>query len=421
MMKSNRFMLVVGVLVLALMLATTAFAQDGDEVVVSPGDNVVLGFGAGLSGEGIAPLGIDIQRGVELALEDRPTVTVDGEEFTVFVDVQDSMCSAEGGQAVANRFVADASVVGVIGHMCSSACTAAAPIYDAAGYSTISPSCTGPLLSLSGFESFNRSVASDAFQGSISAEYIYNELGITRVATIHDGSPYGEGLASVLSERFIELGGEIVGADAVNVGDTDFRALLEDLGNDDPELIYFGGFPAEAARLIQQMADAGLDDVLFMGADGIKGTEVINLAGSAAEGTYASAPSPESSEALDAFLDRYLETYNETPPAPFHANGYDAYNIFLDAIEAVGELNADGELVISRAAISEYIRSVEGFEGLVGVLNADGSGEMVVVPVGFSIVQDGEYVEVFVVSPMSDMDMDMDEDMEEMDEEDEDE
>ncbi len=374
---------------------TTDVAADlANAVTIAPDGNVVIGVAVGLSGEGIAPLGIDIQRGVELALEDRPTVTVGGVEFAVSLDAQDDLCSAEGGQAVANRFTSDGNVIGVVGPMCSSACLAAAPIFDAAGYTTISPSCTGPVLTTSGFASFNRSVASDGFQGLVAASYIYNELGARTIATIHDGSAYGEGLVSVVAEAFVALGGEVVSADAVTVGDTDFRGLLEDVAQASPDLIYFVGFPAEAARLAEQRADVGLEDTPLMGADGIRGTEIVELAGSSAEGVYASAPISASSEALDAFLARYIETYGEEPPAPYHANGYDAANILLDGIEAVGSVDADGNLVVDRAALAEYVRGVAGVEGLTGVLSNDGTGELSAGSYGISVVTDGAFAQI---------------------------
>lgn len=395
----SRIVVLTLLLVAALMAVSITAAQD-DEVVVSAGDEVVIGFAAGLSGEGIAPLGTDIQRGVELALADRPAVVINGAEFPVVLDVQDSLCNAEGGQTVANRFVSNPSVVAVVGDMCSSSCFAGAPIYDSAGYTMVSPSCTNPSLTLRGFTSFNRAVASDGFQGAVAADFIFNNLGFTRVATIHDGSPYGEGLVSVLTSAFEALGGEVVAADAVTVGDTSFTSLLEEIARSDPEIIYFGGFPAEAARLIQQRADAGLEDVAFIGADGILGTEVVDLAGMAAEGTFASAPTPSTSDALEAFLERYIETFGETPPAPFHANGYDSFNIIMDAIEATATVNDAGELVISRSALSDFIRSIEGYEGLTGRLDADGQGELVSpdrAVVAISQVQGGEFVQVAVV------------------------
>lgn len=375
--------------------ATSVAGGLANAVTVSEGEQVIIGLAAGLSGEGIAPLGIDIQRGAEIAIARRGTVTVDGQEFPVRLDAQDDQCSAEGGQAVANRFVSNENVVAVVGPMCSSACRAAAPIFDSADFTTISPSCTAADLTTSGFSSFNRSVVSDAFQGRVTADFIYNVLGVRSIATIHDGSTYGEGLVTVLTNRFEELGGEVVAADAVNVGDTDFRGLLEDIAQDDPDLIYFGGFPAEAARLAIQRADAGLEDTLFMGADGINGTEFIELAGDAAEGAYASKAIPASSDELDAFLAEYEDTYGEQPPAPYHGTAYDAVNVLLDAVEAVGTVQ-DGELVIDRDALAEYVRSVEDFQGLTGVLNADGTGEMSFTDIGIDQVQNGAFVRMYV-------------------------
>ena len=384
-------------LIFSLVIALVAFgavvlAQD-DAVTVEPDGEVTVGFSAGLSGD-VAALGIDIQRGLELALEDRSTVTVDGTEFDVAFDAQDSQCNAEGGQAVANRFASDDSIIGVVGPMCSSACEAAAPIFDSAGFTTISPSCTSPTLTLRGYSSFNRAVPSDGFQGAVAAEFMAEELGVTRIATIHDGSPYGEGLVEIVGTTFEVMGGEVVAADAINVGDTDFRALLEEIAAAEPELIYFGGFPAEAALLIQQRVDAGLQDTIFMGADGIRGSEVVELSGPEAEGIYASAPIATDSDALESFLERYVDTYGEEPPAPFHANGYDAINIFLDAVEATGTVDDDGNLIVNREAVSEYVRSLEDSQGLVGNLNADGTGETFTVEqtlIGVSQVQDGEF------------------------------
>lgn len=374
----------------------TAAPMGDNLVVISAEEPVIIGLAAALSGEGVAPLGVDIQRGAQIAIARRGTVTVDGTTFDVALDSQDDLCSAEGGQAVANRFVSNPEVVAVVGAMCSSACRAAAPIFDAAGFTTISPSCTAADLTTSGSSSFNRVVVSDAFQGRIAADFIYTELGIERIATIHDGSPYGEGLVAVLTERFTELGGEVVASDAVNVGDTEFRGLLEDVAQRDPELIYFGGFPAEAARLIVQRADAGLDEAIFMGADGILGPEVVELSGADSEGVYASAAMPSVSEAFDDFLAEYVDTYGEEPPAPYHAHAFDGVNIILDAVEATAMVDDDGNLVIDREAIAEYVRSFQGYEGLSGSLGADGTGETSFTDIGISQVQDGAFVRLYV-------------------------
>jgi branched-chain amino acid transport system substrate-binding protein len=394
---------------LVLLLAVTArfvAAQDstgGLTVTVASNNEVVIGLAAALSGEGLAPFGEDIKRGAELALDARPTVKVGNAEFKLKLDVQDDQCSADGGQAIANRFASDGKVVAVVGPMCSSACRAAAPILDKAGYSSISPSCTAADLTTSNFTSFNRSVVSDAFQGKVAAEFIYNTLGLKTIATIHDGSPYGEGLVAVVTAHFEELGGKVVVADSVNVGDTDFRSLLEKIAAKKPELIYFGGFAAEGARLAQQRADTGLDKTVFMGADGIKGGEFPKLAGAAGEGVYASSSLSASTDALKKLLDDYKKKYSTDPTGPFQSNAYDAVNMILDGVEKVGKVDDKGNLTIDRKALSDYIRSIKDFKGLVGVLNCDGTGECAVSDV--EIVQydkDGNLTQVAVGKPTAD-------------------
>jgi branched-chain amino acid transport system substrate-binding protein len=395
-MLKNRVSLFLVLLLVAVVMTSSVMAQDGEDVIVESGDDVVIGLATILSGEGLVPLGDDITRGVELALEDRPVVTIEDEEFAITLDIQDDQCSAEGGQAVANRFVSEPSIVAVVGPTCSSACRAAGPIFDEAGYSMISSSCTAPDLTAedTGFASFNRTTPNDSLQGAAAAEFIYNELGYTSIATVHDGSPYGESLVNVLTEAFTELGGEVVFADSVTVGDTDFRSLLESVAAEEPELIYFGGFPAEAARLIEQRAEVGLEDVDFMGADGINTPELVNLAGDAAEGVYASSPVAPQSEAVEEFTQRYIDTYGLEPTAAFNTYSYDATNIILDAIEAVGTLDDDGNLVINRAELAEFIRSFgaeEPFEGLSGVLSCNGTGDCATGGIGFFQVTDGAY------------------------------
>lgn len=393
---------------LAVFAAPMAAQEEGDSITIAPGENVVLGLATILSGEGLVPLGADIQRGVELALAARPNVVIDGTEFPLTLDIQDDLCSAEGGQAVANYYVSQPNVVALVGPTCSSACRAAGPILDEAGFTLISSSCTAVDLTAedTGFTSFNRTTANDDAQGTQAANFIYNDLGITQIATIHDSSPYGEGLVENVAATFEELGGEVIYADAINVGDTDFRNLLDSVAGSGAGLIYFGGFPAEAARLAQQRADVGLGDTPMMGADGIFTPEFISLAGESAEGVYASTPAPTDSTAYDEFVTLYEETYGTAPTAAFHAYSYDAANILIEAIEMTGSLDDSGNLVVSRSAIAEYVRGFganEPFTGLSGTLSCVGTGECALGGIGFFQVESGAFVRLETSADTADM------------------
>ena len=88
-------------------------------------------------------LGEDTLGGVELALRDRDETLLNHDIELV---VEDSLCTAEGGQIAAQRLAADPTVVGAIGTNCSSAAQGAIPIISESGMVMIAPSNTSPSL-----------------------------------------------------------------------------------------------------------------------------------------------------------------------------------------------------------------------------------------------------------------------------------
>jgi branched-chain amino acid transport system substrate-binding protein len=368
--------------------ATPAVTDEWGVVTVKKGEQIKIGFGAALSGAGLDVLGIDEQRGAELALVDKGNVL----GFGVRLVAEDDLCSAEGGTTVANKFVADPSIAAIIGQMCSSGSLSAMDIYQQHHYTMVSPSSTGVVLTTRGNTSFNRVCWNDKIQGPAAATFLHDVLGVTKVATIHDGSPYGEGLVGAMADAFKALGGTVVAQEAVNVGDTDMRSLLERIKATGPEAIYFGGFVAEGAYLASQRVDVGMQDVYFMGADGILATDFVKAAGAAGEGVYASAANPaEAGEGMSAFLTAYQAKYGEEPPAPFHAQAYDAAMVIMTAIEQVGKVDAAGNLSIGRKALSDAIRGTTDYKGLTGTITCDANGDCGTGTVAVSQVVSGAY------------------------------
>ena len=152
---------------------------------MAPGDPIRIASALVIAGPN-ETLGVDSQRGVEIAIDDRGDVAGHAIELVA----EDGGCSAEGGQTAATKIASDESIVAVVGHNCSSSCTTAAPIYDDAGMTMISPSCTAPALTAAGTHvmSLLRTAHNDNIQGRVMAEFVYNDLGLRSAATIHDGS-----------------------------------------------------------------------------------------------------------------------------------------------------------------------------------------------------------------------------------------
>jgi branched-chain amino acid transport system substrate-binding protein len=99
------------------------------------GETVKIGMGAPMTG-GNASYGIDISQGATIAIQDAKDVL--GWKFELLAE--DDGGPAEGGAAVANKFVSDPTVVAVAGHIFSGATAAAMPIYEKAGVPMLSPS-----------------------------------------------------------------------------------------------------------------------------------------------------------------------------------------------------------------------------------------------------------------------------------------
>lgn len=211
----------------------------------APGDKIKLGYVGPMTGD-YAAFGEDISRGVELAVKYHGPV----QGFDVEVVIEDTQGTPEQGAAVANKFAADGKMAAVVGHTFSGSTEVAIPIYQNAGIVMMSPSATNPDLVAIGSDVFNRVAFTDAMQGSFAASYIYSSLGARKIAVMHDGGAYGQGLAKLTAEAFGGYGGEVVATEGITPGETDYSAPLAAIAAAGPELIYFGGYDADAAVMV---------------------------------------------------------------------------------------------------------------------------------------------------------------------------
>jgi branched-chain amino acid transport system substrate-binding protein len=283
--------------------------------------------------------------------------------------------------------------VAVDGHTFSGSTETAIPIYGEAGIVMMSPSATTPELTELGSRVFNRVAFHDRMQAEFAANYIYNEMGVRSLAYMHDGGAYGQNLAEMAAGFFEELGGTVVGTEAVTPGEADYSAPLTAIAALGPELIYYGGYDAEAGVIVPQMALAGLDGVKFFGCDGTYGMNYLDLAGDAAEGSFSTyVPIPESA-AFDKFRADYEANFGDAQGelSPFSPHGYDAMAILLAAIDKVAVEHGDS-LIIPRGALADEVRATSDFSGLTGNITCSDTGECAAASIQFMTVENGEWV-----------------------------
>ena len=348
-------------------------------VDIAPGESIKLGTLQALSGA-MASNGQGNLRTVELALDDR------GGELLghpLELQIEDSLCSKEGGATAASKILADPRTVGMLGPTCSGAAASAMKAVAEAGLVMISGSSTAPSLTSVGGgpgsdwqPGFFRTSQNDALSGRVAATFAFEQLGATRAATINDGDPYTQGLTDTFEQVFVELGGEVVLAAGVNKGDTNMEPVLTAVARSGAELLYFPIFRPEADYIVQQAGDVpGLEDITLMTAEGLYQEAFLEAAGVAGEGVHMVIPTTPDSPERDAFASRYEAKYGAVPSVVYYAHTSDAANLLLDTIEAVAVTEDDGTLHIGRQALRDALYATSGYRGLTGSLTCDEYGD----------------------------------------------
>ena len=354
-------------------------------VDIDPGDPVKLASLQARSGA-LVNLGTDQFRATQIALDD---VNNEFRGHPITVQDEDDLCSAEGGTTGSQAILADPQVIAVIGTSCSGAGVPASEAFSESGVLLISGSNTSPSRTAVGYFSeagpsaanafsagYFRTAHNDEFQGRAAARYALEEIGATRAATIHDGDPYTEGLATAFGESFAEFGGEWVLATAVNKEDTDMVPVLTSAAAADAEVIFYPIFEPAGNFITLQARDVeGLEDVILFGADGLLSATFFENVGDDGLGMYFSGPGQLLNARYEDLATKYEARFGESFVQAFHARAYDATNMVLEALEEVVVEDADGTLHVPRQGLIDAMYGTTGFDGLTGNLTCNRFGD----------------------------------------------
>jgi branched-chain amino acid transport system substrate-binding protein len=337
-----------------------------------------------------AGFGENVKAGVVMKLEEiNAAGGVDGKKIeAVYLDEQ---CEPREAATVATSIVNDADIVGIVGHLCSSAHLAALPTYVREGIAAITPTATNVTIGEknkdeSGKAWSFRNVYRDDFQGKFLADYASKVMGLKKVAVFYENNDYGIGLKDAFIKEAGTVGLTVVGQEAYKKGDQDFTPQLTKLKGAAPEAMFIAGYYPEGALIADQAKKIGLDIPKF-GADGFDNADYIKLGGAAADNTYLTAPFLAESAGADAkkFIEAFKAKYKREVDW-MSANAYDAAGILIQAIAKVGP---------DRAKIRDYLAGIDspdkGYKGVTGNNYFDASGDCQK-PAFVKMVKDGKFV-----------------------------
>ncbi|MYB93833.1 ABC transporter substrate-binding protein [Candidatus Poribacteria bacterium] len=207
------------------------------------------------------------------------------------------------------------------------------------------------------------------FQGKVMAGFAMNpnELGAKTAATIiEEGDNYTIDLVAAFEAAFQANGGEIVYSGAYSVGETNFTALLTEIHEATPDVIFCPGFQPEVPSLIKEARQIGITATFLGGSAWDDRERFLSILddNTILDGSYY--PTNFSVATQDADVQEFVSGYTTlfgSPPDGIAASGYDAMRLLARAIETAGSLDPD--------AVRDAFAAVSGYKGATTISHYD--------------------------------------------------
>jgi branched-chain amino acid transport system substrate-binding protein len=284
----------------------------------------------------------------------------------------DAMDPAQGVN-VAQKFVADDVMYGVIGPPMSHIAQATMKIYGGANLVCITTAASKPDLTDQGYKHFFRVNARNDAHGWNCALFIQRELKAKRIAVLNEKVAYCENIASETIKGLKKLGITDIMQDTIVGGAKDFSPVLTKVKSFNPDVLFFVATAApDQAIGVRQAKELGIK-AIFFGTEGARDKkDFIQASEGAAEGAYVYhfAPDvfaiPEAASYIKKFETKYGTLSGFGPPA------YEAMNILLSAVDKAAK---DGN--ISREEVLKYVAQTKNYKGILGFpITFDSKGDL---------------------------------------------
>ncbi len=295
------------------------------------GETLKIGFMGDLTGEN-SGIVIPPRNGAKMAIDEynatNPPQKLEMVEY-------DSQGSPDQAVPLVTQAIQQDKIVALIGPAFSGESKAAGPVLEQGGIPSISASATNPDLAKNGWKFWHRVVANDADQGPAIADFLVRAKSPKKAYVISDDQEYSVGLADAMFADFQAKGVEVQ-RDQFAQAASDYSSTTSKVSAFQPDVVVYGGYYAQAGRLLKQLRDAGVTATFATG-DGSLDPQLIQGAGApAAEGAVVGCPCNipfgATSGPLGEFTTKYKAAFN-TDPAIYATEGYDAATLFINAIK----------------------------------------------------------------------------------------
>lgn len=334
---------------------------------------VKIGAAGPLTGSS-AQSGKDDERGVQLAIDELNArhVVIGGQPVKFQLVSVDDQGDPKVGVTVAQKLVDD-GVAAVVGHYNSGVSIPAARVYNDAHVVMITGASSNPELTRLGFPYVYRLATNDNVMGGRMADYSAKVLKVKRAAVVDDRTAYGAGVADVFVKTAEKDGIAVVAREYSSDKTTDFKSILTHIKAQNPQVVFYGGYYAQAAMLARQMVDLGINAVL-VGGDGICSPEFSKLSNNVLDGKMYCA---QGGAPLDSLPDG--KQFRSKFKSAFNAD----VDTYAPAFYAATLVVADAMQKANSTAPDVYSKVMRGqsFTSMLGPVKFDDQGDWIDAPV----------------------------------------
>lgn len=312
--------------------------------------------------------------GMQYAHSLKPTVMIGDVEYTIELVPADNESTADAAPSAAAELVSQEVSI-VLGTYGSSAAIAAAPTFENAQIPAIGVTCTNPQVTV-GNNYYFRTCFIDPFQGTVLANYAWEQLGARKVYMLGcSGEEYDGGVKNYFEEAFTALGGEVIDANFPE-NNADFSSYLNTAVSEGVDAILTPVAIQYSTAILEQAKSMNLD-IPILGSDTLDNNAVLEAAqGLANELVVTTFYNEGGNEEFDAGFKEFINSDSVNLEnnggndmiAAVSVMGYDAYNVAYDAIERAQSADP--------ADIYEALKTTN-WDGVTGNIQFDEEGDAI--------------------------------------------
>ncbi|WP_372880466.1 branched-chain amino acid ABC transporter substrate-binding protein [Psychromonas sp.] len=334
---------------LGLTLATVSRQTKAEEAVT-------VAIAAPMVGNSFS-IGIQYNAGVTAAIDALPGGLLLGRKL--HIKTYDDKCSTPIAEKVAEDLVLDPPAV-VIGHSCSMATIAAAPVYARHNILQITPASTQPKVTEMGIKTIFRMIGRDDVQGEIAAQRIAKRHPGEKVGVFYFPGGYSVELARTAMDALEKQGIKAVHTAIGIASASSYAEDIQDFIDAEVDVLYLVGGGLDSGVFVRQVKqmDAPFD---IISSDTLVSKVFIETAGSAGEDIPFTFP-PEASELFTATQAVAALKKQGEEPAGYTLFAYAATQTWIEGVRRANSFDTNLVAAAIRQAPIETVLGRVSFD-----------------------------------------------------------